>query len=170
MRTGEDYLKEKDYYNSLAEKVVYTGAIDEYFGYCRGYLGYRSLRFETLKLNESDYQGNAVVNYTEKSVPFTRIIEHKHFGIDKKLPYTFIRAPAPLLFGITFYKRIINISAYKRKRLLTHVFWICALYNLRSYFFFCFSRFVSGNSRRRLYRTCAKSFKRNRGAYGRRLS
>ena len=95
VRTGEDYLKEKDYYNSLAEKVVYTGAIDEYFGYCRGYLGYRSLRFETLKLNESDYQGNAVVNYTEKSVPFTRIIEHKHFGIDKKLPYTVITREYP---------------------------------------------------------------------------
>ena len=61
-------------------KVVYTGMMDEYFDYCLGHLEYRSLRFETEELPECDnYQGNAVVNYTEREVPYTRIIEHKHF-------------------------------------------------------------------------------------------
>ena len=63
----------------LAEKIVYTGAVDEYFGYCFGALEYRSLRFETEICDIPDYQGNAVVNYTSSDVPFTRIVEHKHF-------------------------------------------------------------------------------------------
>lgn len=62
------------------QKVVYTGMLDEYFDYCLGHLEYRSLRFETEELSECDnYQGNAVVNYTEREIPYTRIIEHKHF-------------------------------------------------------------------------------------------
>lgn len=63
----------------LAAKTVYTGAVDEYFGYCFGALEYRSLRFATEVCDISDYQGNAVVNYTSAEVPFTRIVEHKHF-------------------------------------------------------------------------------------------
>ena len=77
---GVDYLKDKDKYNDLADKVLYTGMIDEYFDYCYGNLEYRTLKFETTILNNVvNYQGNAVVNYTDAETPYTRIIEHKHF-------------------------------------------------------------------------------------------
>ena len=76
---SSDYMEKKEYYDSLAERVVYTGTIDRYFGYCYGKLEYRSLRFETEVLSEPNYQGVAVVNYTEREIPYTRIIEHKHF-------------------------------------------------------------------------------------------
>ena len=62
-----------------AKKIVYTGPIDEYYNYCFGELEYRSLRFETETIDIDNYQGNAVVNYTEYEIPYTRIIEHKHF-------------------------------------------------------------------------------------------
>ncbi|MBU5472383.1 UDP-galactopyranose mutase [Roseburia sp. MSJ-14] len=75
----EDFLQNKDKYLEMADKIVYTGMIDEYFDYCYGELEYRSLRFETEVLEEENHQGNAVVNYTEYEVPYTRIIEHKHF-------------------------------------------------------------------------------------------
>lgn len=75
-----DYLKSKEKYDNLANKVLYTGAIDEYFNYILGKLEYRTLRFENEVLpNIDNYQGNAVVNYTSHEFPFTRIIEHKHF-------------------------------------------------------------------------------------------
>ena len=75
-----DYLNNKDKYNRLAEKILYTGMIDEYFNYELGNLEYRSLRFENEVLPEvNDYQGNAVFNYTDRETPYTRIIEHKHF-------------------------------------------------------------------------------------------
>lgn len=79
VRLGVDFLTEKKYYESLADKIVYTGAIDEFYGYRFGKLAYRSISFETEIYNTANYQGNAVVNYTEKEIPFTRIIEHKHF-------------------------------------------------------------------------------------------
>ena len=79
IRLGVDYLENKEYFDSLAERIVYTGQIDRYFGYCYGYLGYRSVRFETEVLDIDNYQGNAVVNYTDAETPYTRIIEHKHF-------------------------------------------------------------------------------------------
>lgn len=79
VQLDEDFLKNKDKYSEMADKVVYTGMIDEYFDYCYGELEYRSLRFETEVLEEENHQGNAVVNYTEYEVPYTRIIEHKHF-------------------------------------------------------------------------------------------
>ena len=63
----------------MAEKIVFTGNIDRYFNFCEGPLEYRSLRFETETLDMENYQGNAVVNYTEYEIPYTRIIEHKHF-------------------------------------------------------------------------------------------
>lgn len=69
----------KDAWHDIAEKLVYTGAIDEYFDYCYGKLEYRTVRFETEVLDTANYQGNAVVNYTEREVPYTRVIEHKHF-------------------------------------------------------------------------------------------
>ena len=75
-----DYLKKKDYFDNMAARIIYTGEIDRYFNYCYGRLEYRSLRFDTTLLNGvENYQGNAVVNYTDAEVPYTRIIEHKHF-------------------------------------------------------------------------------------------
>jgi len=79
VRLGVDYLKERETLRPLADRVIYTGPIDEYFGYCYGPLQFRSLRFETEVLDTDNYQGNAVVNYTDRETPFTRIIEHKHF-------------------------------------------------------------------------------------------
>ncbi len=79
VRLGEDYLQDKARWDALADKVVYTGSIDSYFGYCYGHLSYRSVRFETEVLDTDNYQGNAVVNYTDRETPYTRIIEHKHF-------------------------------------------------------------------------------------------
>lgn len=74
-----DYLKNKDHFNSIADNIVYTGPIDEFYSYSFGKLEYRSLKFEEQVLDIPNFQGNAVVNYTESEVPFTRIIEHKHF-------------------------------------------------------------------------------------------
>lgn len=79
VRLNENFLENRESYMELAEKIVYTGMIDEYFDYRFGALEYRSLHFETEVLEKENYQGNAVVNYTEYEVPYTRIIEHKHF-------------------------------------------------------------------------------------------
>lgn len=79
VQLNTNYLDNKEYWDNQACKVVYTGKIDEFFGYRFGKLDYRSLRFEHELLDMDNYQGNAVVNYTESHVPFTRIIEHKHF-------------------------------------------------------------------------------------------
>ncbi len=68
---------------NIAETTVYTGMIDEFFGFCYGHLQYRSVRFETENLNCENYQGNAVVNYTDSEAPYTRIIEHKHFAFQE---------------------------------------------------------------------------------------
>lgn len=86
VRTGVDYLKERETYECAAGKIVFTGMIDEYYGYRLGALEYRSVRFETEVLDCDNYQGNAVVNYTDREVPYTRVIEHKHFefGTQKK--------------------------------------------------------------------------------------
>ena len=95
VRLNEDYLENKAEWNAMAEKVVYTGAIDAYFGYELGTLEYRSVRFETELLDQENYQGNAAVNYTDRQTPWTRIIEHKwfEFGKDEEgndLPKTII--------------------------------------------------------------------------------
>lgn len=79
VRLGEDYLEKKTEYDSVAEKIVYTGAIDAYFGYQLGALEYRSVRFENEVLDLPNFQGNAAVNYTDAETPWTRIIEHKWF-------------------------------------------------------------------------------------------
>lgn len=79
VRLGCDFFTNRPYWESLANKIVYTGAIDEYYGYRFGKLEYRTVRFETEILDMPNYQGNAVVNYTEREIPYTRIIEHKHF-------------------------------------------------------------------------------------------
>ena len=82
-KTNSDYFENRKYYNSLAKKIVYTGPIDEFFNYEFGELNYRSVRFETEVLDISNFQGNAVVNYTDREVPWTRIIEHKWFEFGK---------------------------------------------------------------------------------------
>lgn len=79
VRLSTDFLAFRREHPGIAEKIVYTGAIDEYFECCFGPLQYRSLRFETERLEEENFQGNAVVNYTAREVPYTRVIEHKHF-------------------------------------------------------------------------------------------
>ncbi len=79
VRLGEDFLLKKEEYLAMADKVVYTGMLDDYFGHCFGTLEYRSLRFETEELDMENYQGNAVVNFTDRETPYTRVIEHKHF-------------------------------------------------------------------------------------------
>lgn len=79
VRLETDYFSDRDAFDAMAEKCVFTGMIDEYFDKCFGELEYRSLRFETEELNMENFQGNAVVNYSEYEVPYTRIIEHKHF-------------------------------------------------------------------------------------------
>ena len=78
-KTEVDFFADRNYWESIAEKIVFTGKIDEYYDYRYGKLEYRTVRFEEEVLNISNYQGNAVVNYTERDVPYTRIIEHKHF-------------------------------------------------------------------------------------------
>lgn len=95
VRLNEDYLEDKAEWNAMAEKVVYTGAIDAYFDYALGNLEYRSVRFENEILDVPNFQGNAAVNYTDKETPWTRIIEHKwfEFGKDEEgndLPKTII--------------------------------------------------------------------------------
>ena len=85
VRLETDYLENKEYYDSLADKIIYTGPIDAYFNYCLGNLEYRSLRFETETLDIPNHQGNAVVNYTDKEAPYTRIIEHKWFEFGKDI-------------------------------------------------------------------------------------
>ena len=95
VRTGVDYLKDRAGWNAQAERVIYTGSIDAYFDYRLGSLEYRSVRFETEVLDKPNFQGNAVVNYTDRETPWTRVIEHKwfEFGRDEagnELPKTVI--------------------------------------------------------------------------------
>ena len=85
VRLGVDYLADKEKYDALADKVIYTGAIDAYFDYRLGALEYRSVRFETEVLDQPNFQGNAAVNYTDEETPWTRIIEHKWFEFGKDI-------------------------------------------------------------------------------------
>ena len=83
VRLNTNYLDEKEKWNAMADKVIYTGPIDAYFDYSLGYLQYRSVRFETELLDQPNFQGNAAVNYTDRETPWTRIIEHKWFTFGK---------------------------------------------------------------------------------------
>lgn len=89
VRLNTNYLEHRDEYDAMADKIIYTGMIDQFYDYKLGVLEYRSVRFETEELDMENYQGNAVVNYTEREVPYTRIIEHKHFEFGKQ-PTTII--------------------------------------------------------------------------------
>ena len=95
IKLNTDYLSDKEHFDSLAEKVVYTGPIDEYFNYNLGRLDWRSLRFDTKILDEVNHQGNAVINYTGHEVEYTRVIEHKHFEFDTTSPKTVVTYEYP---------------------------------------------------------------------------
>lgn len=89
VRLNTNYLDNREEFDAMADKIVYTGMIDQFYDYKLGVLEYRSVRFETEELDMENFQGNAVVNYTEREVPYTRIIEHKHFEFGKQ-PTTII--------------------------------------------------------------------------------
>lgn len=82
VKLNVDYFENKEYLNSLSKNIIYTGPIDKFYNYCFGELEYRPLKFEHSILNQENYQGHSVINYTEKEIPYTRIIEHKHFNND----------------------------------------------------------------------------------------
>jgi UDP-galactopyranose mutase len=79
VKLDTNYFDNREYWNSIAKKIIYTGSIDEFYDYKYGHLEYRSLKFENEILPIENYQGNAGVNYTDKDIPYTRIVEHKHF-------------------------------------------------------------------------------------------
>ncbi len=80
---GVDYFEDRHILDKLAKQIVYTGKLDQFFSYCLGRLEYRGLRFDTKVIDTPDFQGNAVVNYTQKDIPYTRITEHRHFDLKK---------------------------------------------------------------------------------------
>jgi UDP-galactopyranose mutase len=94
VKLDTDFFKDREYFRSLADKIVYTGPLDEYYDFRFGELEYRSLHFEHKTLEQPNYQGNAVVNYTERDIPYTRIIEHKHFEFGTQ-PHTVITYEYP---------------------------------------------------------------------------
>ena len=94
IKLGAEYVANKARFDALADKVLYTGALDELFGYSLGKLEYRTLEFKTKVVDCDNYQGNAVVNYTSHDKPYTRIIEHKHFEFGKQ-PKTVITEEYP---------------------------------------------------------------------------
>lgn len=122
VRLGEDYLAGRGAFDRLADAVVYTGQIDEYYGYCFGELQYRSLRFETEVLDTGNYQGVAGVNYTDTETPYTRIVEHKHFEFGRGNPErTVITKEYPLAWkrGMEAYYPVNdkeNMAVYEKYR------------------------------------------------------
>lgn len=133
VRTGINYFENKEKLDTLAKQVLYTGKIDEFFDCKLGKLEYRSLHFETEILEQDNFQGNAVVNYTEQAVPYTRILEHKHFEfgtqpktvVTREYPHEFSKDNEPYYpinddtnnALLTQYKALANEPAYKDKYL-----------------------------------------------------
>jgi len=115
VRLNTDYIKNREELNSLADTIIFTGSIDEFFDYRFGALEYRSLRFETEILDCENFQGCAVINYTDKKTPFTRIIEHKHFEWTKS-PKTIITREYPTIGDEAYYpiNDAKNDSLYKK--------------------------------------------------------
>ena len=105
VRLNTNFFDDVEYYKSIANKIVYTGPLDEYFDYSLGHLEWRSLKFKTKILEQSNYQGNAVVNYTGREVEYTRVIEHKHFEYDVATPKTVVtfEYPADYVLGMEKY-------------------------------------------------------------------
>ena len=100
VRLNTDFCKEKEELSKIAKRILYTGALDAYFDYSLGHLQYRSEKFELERLEEENHQGVAVVNYTEREVPYTRIIEHKHFE-NSSSPVTYISKEYPVDYSET---------------------------------------------------------------------
>lgn len=94
IRLDTDFIAEREKYSGMAGKIIYTGMIDEYYGFCYGALEYRSVSFESEVVDTDNYQGVAVVNYTDSATPYTRVIEHKHFDFGKQ-PKTVISREYP---------------------------------------------------------------------------
>ena len=115
-----NFLDNRDYYTNIAEKIIYTGPIDEFFNNCFGTLEYRSLKFSHEVIDEENYQGNAVINFTEREIPYTRIIEHKHFDpvdtqhtvITKEYPSEWVKGDEPY-YPVNDEK---NMSLFKKYR------------------------------------------------------
>ena len=125
VKLNVDYLINKNKFNKLAKKVIYTGPIDAYYDYQFGHLNYRSLKFETERVEVSDYQGNAVINYTELHYPYTRIVEHKHFD-SVNTNFTYITKEYPMEYdnNIDPYYPIndhINTSIFEKYKKLADV-------------------------------------------------
>ena len=95
IRLNTDFFKNRDELSSLASKIIYTGPLDEYFNYSLGEIEWRSLKFEDKIIDSNNYQGNAVVNYTGTEVPYTRVIEHKHFEFNTTSPKTVVTFEYP---------------------------------------------------------------------------
>lgn len=109
IKLNTDFFDDVEYYKSIANKIVYTGPIDEYFHYSLGALEWRSLRFDTKILNEKNHQGNAVVNYTGHEVDYTRVIEHKHFeNVESEKTVVTYEYPADYKEGMEKYYTINN--------------------------------------------------------------
>ena len=118
VKLNVDYLANKDEWDKKAKKVLYTGPIDAYFNYCFGDLDYRTTSFEHIYKEVKDYQGNALINYTDANVPYTRIIEHKHFDwVDKNFTVITREYPENWKRGLTPYYPINddrNTKVYKK--------------------------------------------------------
>lgn len=135
-----DYFPQKEKWDAMAEKKIYTGRLDEYFAFDLGHLDWRSLRFETERFDVPDFQGNAVINFTDKEVPYTRITEHKHFDpslktsstiISKEYPDAFTEGKIPY-YTINDARNEALASAYKEKAaMLSNVFFIGRLASYR---------------------------------------
>lgn len=95
VRLNCDFFEDRKELENIAEKIIFTGQIDKYYNYKFGELEYRSLKFDTEILDINNFQGNAVVNYTEYDIPYTRIIEHKHFEFDEDTKKTVITKEYP---------------------------------------------------------------------------
>lgn len=125
VRLNTDFLKDRNELEALVDKVVYTGPIDAYFDYTYGPLNYRSVRFETEILPVSNYQGVAVVNYNEREIPFTRIIEHKHFAFGTQEKTVISREyPSEWQVGVEPYYPVndaTNTALYERYKALAEM-------------------------------------------------
>lgn len=124
IRLNTDFFEHRSELENIAQKIIYTGPIDEYFDYCFGTLDYRSLRFETEILNTNNFQGNAVVNYVDANVPYTRIIEHKHFEFGQQAKTVITREfPQAWEFGKDRYYTINddkNSAIYSKYKVLAN--------------------------------------------------
>jgi UDP-galactopyranose mutase len=122
VQCGVDFLADRDHWEARFDQVIYTGPIDAYFEHCHGALAYRSLRFERELLPCADHQGTAVVNYTEASVPWTRIIEHKHFAHDARGDCTLITREYPEEYrpgGLACYPILTDANRARHQRYQT---------------------------------------------------